>query len=60
MTNICIKSQKITPSSGILWDYYQNNEDIRTYHSLTNTEMLQERELSRQHMTEGSLAHRIM
>ena len=41
--------------SFLVWDYYQNNEDARTYHSLTKAEMLQARELLRQYMTDGSL-----
>ena len=48
-------SLDVIVKSFLVWDYYQNNEDARTYHSLTKAEMLQARELLRQYMTDGSL-----
>ena len=48
-------SLDVIVKSFLVWDYYQNNEEARTYHSLTKTEMLQARELLRRYMTDGSL-----
>ena len=48
-------SLDVIVKSFLVWDYYQNNEDARTYHSLTKAEMLQARELLQQYMTDGSL-----
>ncbi|MBO4851026.1 MAG: hypothetical protein J5529_09030 [Prevotella sp.] len=48
-------SLDVIVKSFLVWDYYQNNEDAKTYHSLTKDEMLQARELLRRYMTDGSL-----
>ena len=48
-------SLDVIVKSFLVWDYYQNTEEDRTYHSLTKAEMLQARELLRRYMTDGSL-----
>ena len=48
-------SLDVIVKSFLVWDYYQNNEENRTYHSLTKAEMVQARELLRRYMTDGSL-----
>ena len=48
-------SLDVIVKSFLIWDYYQNNEEGKTYHSLTKAEMLQARDLLRRYMTDGSL-----
>ena len=52
-------SLDVIVKSFLVWDYYRylndNNQEARTYHSLTKDEMLQARELLRRYMTDGSL-----
>ena len=48
-------SLDVIVKSFLVWDYYQNDEEGRTYHSLTKAEMVQARELLRRYMTDGSL-----
>ena len=47
-------SLDVIVKSFLVWDYYENYEEARTYHSLTKAEMLQARELLRRYMTDGS------
>ena len=54
-SNLSKDSLDVIVKSFLVWDYYQNNEETRTYHSLTKDEMLLARELLRRYMTDGSL-----
>ena len=54
-SNLSKDSLDVIVKSFLVWDYYQNNEEARTYHSLTKAEMLQARDLLRRYMTDGSL-----
>jgi len=54
-SNLSKDSLDVIVKSFLIWDYYQNNEEGKTYHSLTKAEMLQARDLLRRYMTDGSL-----